>query len=199
MWTQCGTCFARSADLDALPLERERTGSVDDTSDSASFDEFFRKEYRELVAFLMVSGFKQEEAKDAAGEAMTGACRNWSTITSPRKWVRTAAYRIAYKTDKRRKEEFRRAVENGLLGSVYYDIDIEEKWEQERIMQLLNKLPSAQRQVMAWHIDGFNTKEISIQLGMSEATVRSNLRHAREKMKKVFPGPQYAASDEGTE
>jgi RNA polymerase sigma-70 factor (ECF subfamily) len=35
---------------------------------------------------------------------------------------------------------------------------------------------------MAWNIDGFEPQEIARQLGMSPATVRSNLRHARKKL-----------------
>jgi RNA polymerase sigma factor (sigma-70 family) len=172
---------------------------VDDTSGGAGYEEFFRQEYPELVAFLRANGFNPEEAKDAAEDAMTDAYRSWVAIASPRKWVRTAAYRIACRAVARRKEEFRRVVENGLFDSVYYDRSLEDRAEQEQILQLLDKLPVTQRQVMAWHLEGFNTKEISIQLVMSEVTVRSNLRHAREKMKKAFPGPQYTASDGGTE
>jgi RNA polymerase sigma factor (sigma-70 family) len=84
-----------------------------------------------------------------------------------------------------------------LFHSVSYDKDIAQiKGEEDQILELLSRLPPTQRLVMTCHLDGFDNKEIANQLGMLEATVRSTLRHAREKMKKAFPGQQCAATDE---
>jgi DNA-directed RNA polymerase specialized sigma24 family protein len=80
-------------------------GGVDDTS----YDEFFRREYPALVGFLRKLGFKQEQAEDAAGQAMLNAYLDWPKITSPGAWVRTVARRIAYNTVGRTDKEVKRA------------------------------------------------------------------------------------------
>jgi hypothetical protein len=45
---------------------------------STGFDEFFRREHTLLIGFLQKSGFKREDAEEAAGEAMAYAYADWS-------------------------------------------------------------------------------------------------------------------------
>jgi len=56
--------------------------------------------------------------------------------------------------------------------------------EKTQVAQLFQLLPEAQQQVLALHYDDFGTKDIARMLGMSESTVRSNLRHGRARLKK---------------
>jgi RNA polymerase sigma-70 factor (ECF subfamily) len=55
-----------------------------------------------------------------------------------------------------------------------------------RVLAVLDGLPSQQREVMGWHLDGFETCEIARHLGISEATVRSTKRHALKLLRKRF-------------
>lgn len=75
--------------------------------------------------------------------------------------------------------------------------------EHSLLLRLLQQPPRQQRLVMAWHLDGFDASEISDQLNMPPATVRSNLRHARNRLKefyqKRFRDPGVAGTDEGRE
>lgn len=163
----------------------------------STFAEFFREEFRPLVPFLQKIGFEKEQAQDAAQEAMTCAYRSWSHIDrSPRGWVRTAAYRIACNHAQRAREEPLRAVAGGWATSAHYDVDVVENIEEhELLLRLLQQLPHRQRLVMAWHLDGFDTNEISDQLNMSPATVRSTLRHARDQLKRFYQTRSAAPQD----
>jgi RNA polymerase sigma factor (sigma-70 family) len=54
---------------------------------------------------------------------------------------------------------------------------------QLQIVDLLSQLPSEQRRVAVLFYDGFTYEEIAEVLEKSEATVRSLLRHARERLR----------------
>jgi RNA polymerase sigma-70 factor (ECF subfamily) len=153
-----------------------------------TFDEFYRDEAGPLVAFLKKGGFTKQQAEDAVSDAMTCALESWPRIDrSPRGWVRTVAYRIACKTAQRAREESLRAVVGGWAISAHYDVDVVETTEvHDLLVRLLQQLPRQQRLVMAWHLDGFNTKEIADRLDMLPATVRSTLRHAKDRLKVAY-------------
>ncbi|UOZ05681.1 RNA polymerase sigma factor [Amycolatopsis sp. WQ 127309] len=57
--------------------------------------------------------------------------------------------------------------------------------EQPLVVELLRQLPDVQRVVMAWSLDGFDPAAIAAMTGSTPTTVRSNLRHARERMKQL--------------
>jgi DNA-directed RNA polymerase specialized sigma24 family protein len=59
-------------------------------------------------------------------------------------------------------------------------------------MQLLNALPPAQREVMAFIIDEFEPVEIAALFGKTPAAVRQNLRAARQKLKSAVKGEHAA-------
>ncbi|MEV6395886.1 sigma-70 family RNA polymerase sigma factor [Streptomyces sp. NPDC051907] len=48
----------------------------------------------------------------------------------------------------------------------------------------LGMLPPRQRQVMAWHLDGFSHSEISDELGTTVEAVRQNYARARASLKR---------------
>lgn len=152
------------------------------------FDEFFRDEYGPLLAFLQKIGFERAQAEDAASEAMACACQGWSRINqSPRGWVRKAAYRIACDQVSRARDEPLRAVAGGWAVPCHYDADVIVLIEEQKlIVRLLQQLPQQQRLVIAWHLDGFDTNEVSDQLNMPPATVRSTLRHARKRLRGLY-------------
>jgi len=152
-----------------------------------SFDDFYRDDLTRLVAFLCKAGFGLEPAKDAANEVMTLAYKNWSSIRSPRAWVRKAAFRAAVKEAERTRTEAGRAAASGWLVDSYVDIaGHAEVEEQPTIKALLARLPPQQQQVMAWHLEDFRAGEIAEVMGLEPATVRSHLRHARDALRSIF-------------
>jgi RNA polymerase sigma factor (sigma-70 family) len=58
--------------------------------------------------------------------------------------------------------------------------------EQRQVLRLLRALPEQQRTVLALYYDGLSYEEIADLLGISPATVRSHLRHARKTLKELM-------------
>jgi RNA polymerase sigma-70 factor (ECF subfamily) len=151
------------------------------------FCEFFRQEIAPLVAFVCRAGFNREQARDAAQEAMTRAYLEWSQLKQPRAWVRVVAHRVAMAEVVRSKDGLRRAVSGGWAPSIHYDPDTAILGEEhEHLLRDLSTLSEQRRLVMTWHLDGFDHIEIAEQLECPPATVRSNLRHARNALKALF-------------
>jgi DNA-directed RNA polymerase specialized sigma24 family protein len=55
--------------------------------------------------------------------------------------------------------------------------------EECRVLSLLRQLPAAQREAMAWYYDGYPPREIAAIVGKPAATVRSELRLARARLR----------------
>lgn len=143
------------------------------------FDAFFRADFPALVAFLCKAGFEVETARDVAAEAMLHALEAWPTAEDPRAWVRRVAGRLldapgdvradwSPASDPRDDEEL--AV---LLGA------------HAGLLDLLAALPGKQRLVLAWSLDGFTPAQIAEALRIAPATVRSTLRHVRERLRRL--------------
>ncbi len=150
----------------------------------ADFDDFFRDNLAALQAFVIKSGFSREEAADAAQEAMVGACRAWDYISTPRAWVYRVAIRSAIRAAARQTDGIRRAVAGGWATSSQQAAadQLAAVDEQPLVEVLLARLPDRQRAVIAWHLEGFDIGEIAELLEMKPATVRSTLRHARQRL-----------------
>ncbi|GGN26354.1 RNA polymerase sigma factor [Lentzea pudingi] len=167
---------------------------------SLDFDDFFRCEFARLVAFLVKMNFDRATSEDSASEAMLAARGKWATLRYPRAWVRKAAYGNAVESIERSREGIRRALSGGWLNtSNDHSVDdtLAAVVEQPQVEYLLAKLPERQRLVFAWHLDGFTNVEIAEALEMTSATVRSTLRHARDRLKKEFEGAAGPESAEG--
>jgi RNA polymerase sigma-70 factor (ECF subfamily) len=133
------------------------------------FDAFFRADFPALVAFLCKAGFEVETARDAAAEAMLHALEAWPNLEDPRAWVRRVAGRLLDAADD---EKLAALVDQhaGLIG-------------------LLASLPGRQRMILAWSLDGFTPAQIAQALRIAPATVRSNLRHVRERLRRHRAAP----------
>jgi RNA polymerase sigma-70 factor (ECF subfamily) len=148
---------------------------------SEDFDQFVRREAPALVAFVRrVANVCAAQAQDAVQDAIIKAYENWAEIDHPRAWIRQVAQRAARAEAARSQDGMVRAVAGGHLVTVHHDPDIAVLHsEHDQLLRYLTDLPTKQRLVMAWHLDGFDNEEIAEQLSMAPATVRSNLRHAR--------------------
>jgi RNA polymerase sigma factor (sigma-70 family) len=161
------------------------------------FDQFFRREFGALVAFVRKLGYDLEDSQDAAAEAMHDAYRHWARIEAPLAWIRVAAQRIALSQAQRRRRGFAGAVriwagsrEN--MTDQMADID-----GKLRLLALLALLPDQQRVVIVWYLDGFSTNTIAQCLGISEATVRSTKRHALNLLRKRLDDLRRLSGEEG--
>lgn len=150
------------------------------------FAEFFRKEYPKVVRFVMYAGATLEEADDAVSQAMAKAYTWWSQLAQPAAWVRTVALRRYIKEsqhDRRRSEAEATAarldpLSRGSTGSSC------EPDEHGHVIAILRCLPPAQQEVMVLFLDRYSPTEIAALLGQDAVTVRSNLRHARSRLRR---------------
>jgi RNA polymerase sigma factor (sigma-70 family) len=157
----------------------------------AEFIEFFRKEYREIVKFVQYTGTAFDDADDAVSEAMAQAYPHWPMLTHPARWVRTAALHLAIKKaerDRRRQSTEEKAArldgQDRLCPQRHCEPD-----EHARVVTALRCLPPAQLEVMALTFDGYPPAEIAELLHQPAANVRSNLRHARDRLRRELETP----------
>jgi RNA polymerase sigma factor (sigma-70 family) len=158
-------------------------------ADGSGYEDFFAAEYGLVVAFLCKAGFDYQVADDSTQEAMVSAYRDWAKITNPRGWIRTAAHRVAVRKAALLRDELPLLVARGYVPTADDGTEWYRHFElHDELLRALARLPDRQRLVMVWHMDGFLDEEIAQATGMKVSTVRSNLRHAREKLRKNLHG-----------
>jgi len=161
-------------------------GERGDEPDGA-FEKFFHADFPAVVALLLAAGFGRDDALDAAADAMTQAYEKWSTITSPGRWVRKTAIRIAIAMAARQREATRRAIRGGWLARTSQEDDrLAAVEHRQPLLQILDQLPPQQRMMTALRVDGYEPAEIAELLGTSPETVRSHLRHARRRIEGIL-------------
>ena len=140
------------------------------------FERFYREHLRRLVAYLLYQGAPAHLAAELAQEAMIVAYQRWGTISSPRSYVWTVAYR----------EFIRRSLDPELPTAEVPERVIlphpeeAEQWLQKQlVIDVLKALPPRQRQVLALTLDGWAPAQIAVLLDIDSAAVRSNLMKAR--------------------
>ena len=146
------------------------------------FDAFFRADFPPLVAFLCKAGFEVETARDVAVEAMLHALEAWPVAEDPRAWVRRVAGRLLDAVDDARADWTPDDPQDDEKLAVLVD-------QHAGFIDLLASLPGQQRMVLAWSLDGFTPTQIANALRIAPATVRSNLRHVRERLRRHRAAP----------
>jgi RNA polymerase sigma-70 factor (ECF subfamily) len=137
-----------------------------------------------LIRFVMRLGADPHAAADAAHSAFTAACAQWEGIDNHGAWLRTVASR-AYYRQRLCPETPVEALPERLQ---FYDDPVELGEQAAAVYSALAALPDRPRQVMAWHLDGYETGEIARRLGLTPAAVRQNLCRARERLRQLL-GP----------
>jgi RNA polymerase sigma-70 factor (ECF subfamily) len=114
------------------------------------------------------------------------AYKRWDQIVvSHRAWVRKAAY-SCYLRQKEKVQKEMLVVEPVPPRACHASpADDHSGEEQLRIVALLRRLPEQQRQTAALFYDGMSLAEIAEAVDKPIATVRSNLRHARTRLREM--------------
>jgi DNA-directed RNA polymerase specialized sigma24 family protein len=145
------------------------------------FDDYFRARFTSLVALLVkIEVARFDEAEDAVTAAMTAAYPLWDTIDDPDKWIWHVARLHFIKVRVRERRRLSRIKE--LIGRRQpraATAQAAEDYDETFVLELLGRLPWAQRAVMAYTYDGWNPSEIAELLEKNPQTVRSSLRQAR--------------------
>jgi RNA polymerase sigma factor (sigma-70 family) len=151
------------------------------------FASFYQREYLRTVLYLLQAGASEADAKDAAQEAMTQAYKRWDKIeVSHRAWVRRAAFSCYLRMREKARREMSVVEPAPLTDSRVNPADERYQEEQLLVIALLRQLPEQQRLVAALFYDGWSHEEIAKALDKHIDTVRSNLRHARSRLKEMI-------------
>ncbi|GAA3372045.1 hypothetical protein GCM10017744_101940 [Streptomyces antimycoticus] len=148
----------------------------------ASFVSHYEEHMPGLIRHVMRYGATPYEAADAAQGAYIEAFRVWHLITCPAAWLRKVAFRQYLRQAPRPQEELTDEVPDRPAYSCPLEKVVLNE-EETRVYEALVRLPMRQRQVIAWHLDGFSTNEIAEALGIRPPAVRQNLARARAQLK----------------
>ena len=166
-----------------------------------SFDPFFKRQFPQLVRFLLHLGAGRAEAEDLAQDAMTAAYQRWdrAELQAPDSWIRKVAYHAyCHAVGRRRLGAELAARADWAREEAHHDDDLPLLGEmQRRVMRALRELPRRQREAMAWTMDGFKPSEIATFTNQEAATIRSNLRFARMRLSERLEGDDRGDHDAG--
>lgn len=153
-----------------------------DPSAVTEFSQFYTEAVPRLVVFLRWQGAQFPEARDCTQEAMVLAFQNWSSLKSPYAWCRLVSARIyARRIASTREVPVDHLTPVGIALGADHAFDVIE--QRHAVLRLLDRLPSRQRQVMAWTYDGAKPSEIAEALQIGSDAVRSTLHKARAALR----------------
>jgi len=153
------------------------------------FDEYYRADSKRVILFVKRLGATWQEAEDVSQVAMTAVYKKWPGICSenPRGYARKVAEREFWNSAADASKERKKLLEaDWTRPRAYVMDDVLLRRDTELTFWALERLRFEQRRAFAWHLDGFSNKEIADLIGGSESTVRSNIRHARNKLKTLL-------------
>ena len=146
---------------------------------SDSFDAFFRREYKPMVALATAVSGSAEAAEDIAQEAMLRARRHWDRVGDyerPRVWVRRVTINLAISNRRRIASEAKAR----LAWWERRDPAIQPEPLDPELLGALRALPARQRAAVSLHyLEDRSTSEIADLLGCSESTARVHLHRGR--------------------
>jgi len=153
--------------------------SVEARSESLTFDDFYRREYRHVLGLAFVLTGNQWVAQDTAQDAFTAAFRHWRSIVaydSPGAWVRRVTCNRAASVLRRRVREAKALMR--LAAWTQTHIELEEG--DEAFWQAVRRLPPRQAQAVAlYYLEDYSVRKIAEVLDCSEGTVKTHLSRAR--------------------
>ena len=174
----------RRAIDDAEAIARSRSGDLD--AYAVLVARYSLRAHR--AAFLLGAG---EEADDVVQEAFVKAFRHLSRFRAGEPfgpWLLRIVSNAA--TDRRRRRSVRRAepLDVGLTaGGPRPDVTAERRALGERLRQALATLPERRRiAVVLFDVEGYSHAEIATVLGIPEGTVRSEVFHARRRLRALL-------------
>jgi RNA polymerase sigma factor (sigma-70 family) len=165
---------------------------------ASEFREFYLENFANFVSFaFLVGNFRtRAEAEDIVQEVLVKVLPHWSSIQEPRGYVLSAIRRAAW-ASARRSRMYRAVLSEDIaeMADPSDELALHEAgiW----VNEILGTLPPRQREAVALHYQaGLPIAEVSERMEMSPVSVRSTLRHAREKLRRYI-GDDPAGPDAG--
>jgi RNA polymerase sigma-70 factor (ECF subfamily) len=154
-------------------------------TDEAAFAEFYRSNYRGVVAQLYAYTGDLTEAQESAQEAFIRAWTRWQKVAEydePRAWVCRVAYRVAVSRWRRARTAAASWRRHGPPNP-----GPEPDGVSADLVAALRQLPEAQRRALVLHyLGGFSVAEIASLDGVASGTVRSRLSRGRDALAEVM-------------
>jgi RNA polymerase sigma-70 factor (sigma-E family) len=147
-----------------------------------SFEGFYAREYRLLVAFAHALTGSPAQAEDVAQEAMLAAYRRWDEVgrmDAPHAWVRRVCANMAVSFVRRRVVEARGLLRLHRRRSEVATLDDDDStfWAEVR------RLPKRQAQcIVLCYVYGCSLAEIAQVLACTDGTVKTHLSRGRSKL-----------------
>lgn len=147
-----------------------------------SFEGFYTREFRMLVALAYALTGSQSHAEDVAQEAMLAAYRRWgevSALEAPHAWVRRVCANISVSLVRRRLVEARGLLRLGGRRSEVTELDE----GASAFFAEVRRLPRRQAQcIVLSYVYGCSVGDVAQVLGCSDATVKTHLARGRSKL-----------------
>jgi RNA polymerase sigma factor (sigma-70 family) len=149
----------------------------------AEWEACYRAEMPQLIRYLMKCFGESDmrDAADAAQSAFAELFTKWTTVRSPRAWLRTVAFRQMLRQPAEYPLD---AHSEPAVHPASSPLELHE--QEQQVLAALRQLPLAQRQVLALVYDQFSYREIAEIIDKSEATVRKNIERARAAMRQIL-------------
>lgn len=145
-----------------------------------SFNHFFSREYRNVLALAHVLTGSPGRAEDLAQDAFFAAYRRWGRIENPDGWIRTVVANKARSWMRRRYSEAKALALIGVRAEVTVDqlpAETEHFWAEVR------RLPRMQAHAIAlFYLEDRSTADIGQILGCSGSTARVHLARGRRTL-----------------
>ncbi|WP_103355794.1 RNA polymerase sigma factor [Amycolatopsis sp. CA-128772] len=173
--------------------DEERRAGPETAAYPGGFDAFFRAEYRRMVKALMVmEGASPADADDCVAHAMEKLLERWHLPAADPGWVRhPRAYaletaRRKFRTERRRRQS---VVEDDASNLPADEGALTVVEARQVVADVLEGLPSAQRQVMHLITEGYTPAEIAEILGKKPHTVRQLAHLVKKRLRPVLETP----------
>jgi RNA polymerase sigma factor (sigma-70 family) len=161
--------------------------------DRERFTEWVKKSHEKLSRAARVFGRSSDvDAADIVQETLMGVLQHWEEFDSYDKFLAYCLVRVRWRAldfVRNRARHSRERLESDLSDTERAWVlqqpdnqDPEGMLMAEQLMSMIKQLPPRSRQVLLLSANGLNSFEIAKQLGITPASVRSLLRHARYRL-----------------
>lgn len=143
-----------------------------------------------LMGVCLRYASNKEEAEDFLQEGFIKIYANlyqYQPIGSFSSWLRKVVVNVALQKLRRKKTPFADIEIDRLADAVESNEDIFSQFGAKMLIRLIQQLPDGYRTVFNMYvIEGYSHKEIATQLGINEATSKSQLSRAKAALRKML-------------
>lgn len=158
--------------------------------DRRAQEELYRLYSPMLMGVCLRYASNKEEAEDFLQEGFIKIYANlyqYQPIGSFSAWLRKVVVNVALQKLRRKKTPFADIEIDRLADAVESNEDIFSQFGAKMLIRLIQQLPDGYRTVFNMYvIEGYSHKEIATQLGINEATSKSQLSRAKAALRKML-------------